>query len=76
MAGLQDNPPAIYMHGEHLLKDVTTCPGLCNGVYTLARLYDMQHDPVLRDDLTYVSPTTGDRVGLLFITPQTQQDFE
>jgi 4-hydroxyphenylacetate 3-monooxygenase len=36
----------------------------------------MQHDPVLRDDLTYVSPTTGDRVGLLFITPQTQQDFE
>jgi 4-hydroxyphenylacetate 3-monooxygenase len=74
MAGLQDNPPAIYMHGEHI-KDVTTCPGLRNGVHTLARLYDMQHDPALRDDLTYVSPTTGDRVGLSFITPQTQQDL-
>jgi len=49
--------------------DVTTCPGLRNGVHTLARLYDMQHEPALRDVVTYVSPTTGDRVGLSFITP-------
>lgn len=33
-------------------------------MHTLARLYDMQHDPALRDAMTYVSPTTGDRVGL------------
>jgi hypothetical protein len=63
------------MHGEHI-KDVTTCPDLLNGVHTLARLYDLQHDPALRDDLTYVSPTTGDRVGLSFITPQTLHDLE
>jgi aromatic ring hydroxylase len=75
VAGLQDRPPAIYMHGEHI-KDVTTCPGLLNGVHTLARLYDLQHDPALRDDLTYRSPTTGDRVGLSFITPHTLQDLE
>ena len=74
MAGLQDRPPAIYMHGEHI-KDVTTYSGLRNGIHTLARLYDLQHDPVLRDELTYLSPATGDRVGLSFITPQTLQDL-
>jgi 4-hydroxyphenylacetate 3-monooxygenase len=75
IAGLQEHPPAIYMHGEQV-KDVTTHPGLRNGVHTLARLYDMQHDPARRDAMTYVSPTTGDRVGLSFITPRTRQDLE
>jgi 4-hydroxyphenylacetate 3-monooxygenase len=55
---------------------VTTYPGLRNGVRTLAYLYDMQHDPALREAMTYVSPTTGDRVGLSFITPRTGQDLE
>jgi 4-hydroxyphenylacetate 3-monooxygenase len=63
------------MQGEQV-KDVTTYPGLRNGVRTLAQLYDMQHDPALRDVMTYVSPTTGDRVGLSFITPFTWQDLE
>jgi 4-hydroxyphenylacetate 3-monooxygenase len=75
IAGLQERPPEIYMQGERI-KDVTTCPGLRNGVHTLARLYDMQHDPALRDDMTYVSPTTGDRVGLSFITPRTSEDLQ
>jgi 4-hydroxyphenylacetate 3-monooxygenase len=47
---------------------VTTQPGLRNGARTIAALYDMQHDAALRDEMTYVSPTTGDRVGLSFIT--------
>ena len=66
IAGLRENPPAIYIQGEQV-KDVTTYPGLRNGVRTLAHLYDMQHDPALRDVMTYVSPTTDDRVGLSFI---------
>jgi 4-hydroxyphenylacetate 3-monooxygenase len=75
IAGLRDKPPAIYMQGEQI-KDVTTHPGLRNGVRTLAKLYDMQHDPALRDEMTYTSPTTGDRVGLSFILPQTKADLE
>ena len=72
---LREQPPALYINGERV-KDVTTYPGLRNGVGTLARLYDMQHDPALRDEMTYVSPTTGDRVGLSFITPKTLEDLE
>lgn len=72
---LREHPPALYLHGERV-QDVTTHPGLRNGVHTLARLYDMQHDPALRDVMTYVSPTTGDRVGLSFLQPTTHQDLE
>lgn len=75
IAGLRECPPNIYMHGEQI-KDVTTHPGLRNGVHTLARLYDLQHDPALRDEMTYVSPTSGDRVGLSFITPQSSRDLQ
>jgi len=43
---------------------------------SIAALYDMQHDPTLRDEMTYVSPTSGDRVGLSFIIPRTKQELE
>ena len=36
----------------------------------------MQHDPELRDAMTYVSPSSGDRVGLSFIIPRTREDLE
>ncbi|WP_089935163.1 4-hydroxyphenylacetate 3-hydroxylase N-terminal domain-containing protein [Candidatus Entotheonella palauensis] len=67
MTGLREQAAEVYIHGERV-ADVTTHPALRNGVHTLASLYDMQHDPKLRDDMTYVSPSTGERVGLSFIT--------
>src|SRR5215470_10149711 len=36
----------------------------------------MQHDPALQDAMTYVSPLTGDRIGLSFITPRTRRELE
>ncbi|PYO54193.1 MAG: 4-hydroxyphenylacetate 3-monooxygenase, oxygenase component [Candidatus Rokuibacteriota bacterium] len=75
IAGLRERPPELHMQGERV-KDVTSHPGLRHGVRTLAALYDMQHDPALRDEMTYASPTTGDRVGLSFITPRSRQDLE
>src|SRR5919197_2554570 len=75
IAGLRESAAEIYIHGERV-KDVSTHPALRNGVCTLASLYDLQHDPAWRDEMTYVSPTTGERVGLSFIMPQTAQDLE
>jgi len=63
------------MGGERV-KDVTTHPGLANGVRAIASLYEMQHDPGLRDEMTYVSPTSGERVGLSFIIPRTREELE
>ncbi len=73
--GLRERTPEVVIAGERV-KDVTTHPALRNGVKTLASLYDLQHDPDIRDEMTYVSPTTGDRVGLSFLTPRTGQDLE
>jgi 4-hydroxyphenylacetate 3-monooxygenase len=43
---------------------------------SLAALYDLQHRPDLVDTMTFASPTTGDRVGLSFIVPETRDDLE
>lgn len=75
IAGLRERAAEVYLCGDRV-KDVTAHPALSNGVRSVANLYDMQHDATLRDEMTYVSPTTGQRVGLSFITPHTRQELE
>ena len=72
--GLKDRPPALYLRGEKV-EDATTHPGLTGGIKTVARLYDLQHDPAAGSEMTYTSPITGDPVGLSFITPKTAEDL-
>ena len=64
----------MWIDGE-LVKDVTTDRRFAGAAHTMAELYEMQHDPALQDKLTYRSPTTGDRVGLSFIQPQSMDDL-
>jgi 4-hydroxyphenylacetate 3-monooxygenase len=71
--GLRDDRE-VWIDGERV-KDVTTDPRFAGAIRSLAELFDMQHDPEYQDVLTYVSPTTGDRVGLSFIEPRTQDDL-
>jgi 4-hydroxyphenylacetate 3-monooxygenase len=73
--GLRDQEREVWLRGERV-KDVTTHPGLASGVRAIASLYDMQHDPRLLDEMTYVSPTSGERVGLSFIMPSTREELE
>ena len=73
--GLRAQEREVWFRGERV-ADVTTHPGLRNGARAIAALYDMQHDPALRDDMTYVSPSSGDRVGLSFIIPRTREELE
>jgi 4-hydroxyphenylacetate 3-monooxygenase len=75
LKGLREQEREVWLGGERI-KDVTTHPGLINGARTIAALYDMQHDEKLRDEMTYVSPTSGDHVGLSFIIPRTRQELE
>ena len=73
--GLKEHPREVWIDGERV-DDVTTHPALRNGVKSVATLYDMQHDPELREEMTYASPTTGDPVGLSFMIPHTVEDLE
>lgn len=73
LAGMRDGR-TVYIDGERI-ADVTRDPRLAGGARTIASLYDLQHRPELEDALTYRSPKTGDRVGLSFVEPKTQQDL-
>ena len=74
IAGLKDRPREVWIDGEKV-KDVTTHPGLRNGVKGVASLYDMQHDATLREEMTFASPSTGDPVGLSFQIPRAEEDL-
>src|SRR5712692_34127 len=73
--GLRDQPREVWLGGERI-KDVSSHPALCGGVQTMAAIYDMQHDPELRDIMTFDSPSSGERVGMSFIIPRSREELE
>jgi 4-hydroxyphenylacetate 3-monooxygenase len=75
LQGLRDHPREVWIHGERVLGDISEHAAFRNITRNIAALYDMQHDPALRDDMTYVSPTSGERVGLSFIQPKSLEDL-
>jgi 4-hydroxyphenylacetate 3-monooxygenase len=66
----------LQINGERVRKNLADHPAVRNLVRSYAELYDMQHDEDLRDVMTYESPTSGDRVGMSFLTPQSISDLE
>jgi 4-hydroxyphenylacetate 3-monooxygenase len=74
LEGMRDGR-TVHIDGERV-TDVTRDPRFAGGARTLASLYDLQHRPELQDELTYRSPTTGDRVGLSYIEPKTPEDLK
>lgn len=64
----KEQPPALYHRGKKV-TDITTEPGIKNGVQSLANLYDHQWEH--KDVSLYDSPTTGDPVGITFMIPRT-----
>src|SRR5437588_4644181 len=73
LQSLQDGRQ-LFIDGERC-GDVTTDPRFAAAAQSLAELYDMQHDPTLSDRMTFVSPTSGKRVGLSFIEPRSVEDL-
>jgi 4-hydroxyphenylacetate 3-monooxygenase len=74
MDDLRANPQEIWLGGERV-ADPTQHPAFRHVIGSLAALYDMQHDPALRDAMTYVSPSSGERVGMSFMTPRSHDDL-
>ena len=64
----------VWLEGERV-KDVTGHPRLRGAALTIAALYDMQHDPDLRDRLSVVLDGSGERIGYSHIQPSTRDDL-
>ena len=74
LKGLKEQRREIYLDNQRV-DDVTIFPGLANGARSVARLYDMQHNPATAEEMTYTSPSTGEQVGLSFLRPRTLEDL-
>src|SRR5438477_6522695 len=73
--GLRAQEREVWLGGERV-RDVTKHKGLAGGVRAIAQLYDMQHDPELREVMTFASPATGEPVGRSFDMPATKEALE
>jgi 4-hydroxyphenylacetate 3-monooxygenase len=73
LEGLRDGRE-VWLDGERV-KDVTADPRLARGVRSIAALYDLQLDGCRLEQMTYISPTSGDRVGLSHIQPRSIDDL-
>lgn len=72
--GLKSRPRDVWVNGERV-EDVTEHVAFKPAVEQLARLYDMQHDPALLEEMTYLVPETGQRAGLAFQPARTADDL-
>lgn len=73
LEGLRDDRE-VWLDGQRV-ADVTHDPRLGRGVRSIAALYDLQLDPCRIEHMTYVSPTSGERVGLSHIEPRSIDDL-
>ena len=64
----------LFIDGQRV-RDVTADPRFAEAARSLAALYDMQHDAALNEQMTFRSPTSGERVGLSFIEPRSVDDL-
>ncbi|WP_430295482.1 4-hydroxyphenylacetate 3-monooxygenase, oxygenase component [Sinomonas sp. B1-1] len=67
--------PHLTIDGEVVSEDLTEHPAFRGVARTYAKVFDMQHDPRYEEQLTYTSPSTGDRVNASFLVPRTKEDL-
>ncbi|MBI3325465.1 MAG: 4-hydroxyphenylacetate 3-hydroxylase [Nitrospinae bacterium] len=65
----------VWLDGEKV-QDVTTHPAFTGMVYELARIYDLQHSEAYREQMTFVSPATGNRCSVSWLLPRSLEDLK
>ncbi|WP_431028339.1 4-hydroxyphenylacetate 3-monooxygenase, oxygenase component [Lysinibacillus sp. LZ02] len=65
----------IWFNGEKVEGKISEHPAFKGILQTKAALYDLQHDPNLKDDMTFTSPTSGEHIGLSYLQPKTKEDL-
>lgn len=73
IASLRDGR-SVWIDGERI-KDVTLDHRFRGAIQSIADLYDMQCGPALSGKMTFVSPSSGARVGMSFIQPRSADDL-
>lgn len=65
----------IWFDGEMITGKLSEHPAFKGILKTKASLYDLQLDPSLAYELTFISPDTNKPTGLSYLQPKTKQDI-
>ena len=65
----------IWFDGNKIEGKISEHPAFKGLLQTKAALYDMQHAPELIDEMTFISPKTGEPIGLSYLQPKTKEDL-
>ena len=65
----------VQIEGETLTGGIADHPAFRNVARSYAELYDMQHDPALRDLMTHPGGPGEDPYGTSFLVPRTVDDL-
>ncbi|MCM3757742.1 4-hydroxyphenylacetate 3-monooxygenase, oxygenase component [Sporosarcina aquimarina] len=68
--------PEIWLNGQQLEVPISECPEFRGLLKTKASLYDYQILRENKSEMTYDSPTSGEKVGLSFLQPTTIEDLK
>ncbi len=64
----------VWLDGEKV-KDVTTHPAFSGMVNELARIYNVQNSDERRDEMTFISPDTGNRCSVSWRLPKSHEEL-
>jgi 4-hydroxyphenylacetate 3-monooxygenase len=75
LKALDHSTREIWVDGEKISTNFSQHCAFKAAAQCIADLYDMQHCPELIDEITYISPLSGKRVGISFLPPKTMEDL-
>ena len=66
----------IWFDGKKVEGLLSEFPAFKELLQTKASLYDLQHDPKIKGEMTFTSPLSGEPVGLSYLQPKTKEDLK
>ena len=75
LAKLDATPRELWYGKEKISGGISKHRAFKSIASSVASLYDMQKMEDLDVEMTYISPTTGERIGMSFLQPKTQHDL-
>ncbi len=65
----------VWFDGEKIEGNISEHPAFKKIIQAKAALYDLQHRPDVQDEMTFVSPVSGERVGISYLQPKTKEEL-
>lgn len=65
----------VWIDGKRV-DDVTTHPAFKDMIHEAARIYDLQHSPKYRDEMTFTDSESGVRTSISWMLPRSAEDLK